>query len=184
MRCFLAVDLPDRLAADVRAVQERFADAAGLRPVAPESAHVTLTFLGDVDPGRLDDAAAATERAVDAANVESFDVTVAGLGVFPSLDYISVVWAGVAQGSDELSRLAAAIERETTAVGFDPVDHDFLAHVTVGRMDDARGKSRVQRVVSEESPTVGTFRATEVRLKESTLGAGGPTYDTVKRFAL
>jgi 2'-5' RNA ligase len=184
MRCFLAVDLPDRLADGVAAVQERFADAAGLRFVDPDGAHVTLKFLGDVERDRLDDVTAATETAIDEAGVGPFEVTVAGLGVFPSLDYISVVWAGVDEGAEELTRLAAAIESETTAVGFEPESHEFTPHVTIARMDDARGKSLVQEVVGGASPTVGTFRASEVRLKESTLGPDGPTYDTVARFGL
>jgi 2'-5' RNA ligase len=184
MRCFLAVDLPDRLAEGIRSVQERFADAEGLRFVDPENAHVTLKFLGDVDGERIADVEAAAEAAVDAAGVDPFEMRVAGLGVFPSLDYISVVWAGVDEGSDELTRLATAIERETTAVGFEEERHEFTPHVTLARMDDARGKRVVQRVVDEESPDVGTFEVREVRLKESVPGDDGPSYSTVTRFGL
>jgi 2'-5' RNA ligase len=184
MRCFLAVDLPDRLAEGVDEVQRRFADAAGLRFVDPAGTHVTLKFLGDVDPDRIESVENATETAIDAAGVDPFDVTVAGLGVFPSLDYISVVWAGVDEGSAELTRLAEAIERETTAVGFEAEAHEFTPHVTLARMNDARGKDLVQRVVREESPVIGSFGVAEVRLKESTLGPEGPTYETVTRFSL
>lgn len=184
MRCFLAVDLPDRLAEGIRSVQARFDDADGLRFVDPESAHVTLKFLGDVDEKRVPAVEEALETAVDDAGVAPFDATVAGLGVFPSLDYISVVWVGVDRGGEEMTRLHEAIERETTAIGFDSEDHDFTPHVTIARMDDARGKDHVQQVVREDAPTLGTFRVEQVRLTESTLTPDGPEYETVTRFGL
>jgi len=183
-RLFLSVDLPDDLADEVAAVQEELSEAGGLRFVDPAQAHVTVKFLGDTDPDRVLDIETAVETAIDDAGVGPFDATVADLGVFPSPDYISVVWLGVRAGAEEMTRLHEAIERETTAVGFDPESHDFTPHVTIARMNSARGKEHVQRVVREQDPVVGTFRVTEVRLKESTLEGDGPVYDTVSRFAL
>ncbi|GGC51227.1 RNA 2',3'-cyclic phosphodiesterase [Haloferax sulfurifontis] len=184
MRCFLAVDLPDSLAAGVAAVQDRLSDADGLRFTDPERAHVTLKFLGEVSPDRIAEVEDAVESAVEDAGVGPFDASVGGLGVFPSLDYIRVVWVGVGDGAAELTQLHEAIERETTALGFDPENHDFTPHVTLARMDDARGKVLVRRVVEDESPTVGSFRVREVRLKKSDLGPDGPEYETVTRFSL
>ena len=183
-RLFLSVDLPDSLADGVAAVQDRFRDAAGLRLTDPEQVHVTLKFLGDTHARRVPAVEDAVETAVDDANVGPFRVELRGLGVFPSLDYISVVWVGVDAGSEELTRLHEAIERETTAIGFDPEGHEFTPHATVARMDDARGKETVQRVVSEETPEVGSFEAEQVRLTESTLTPDGPEYETVTRFSL
>jgi 2'-5' RNA ligase len=183
-RLFLSVDLPGDFADEVEAVQERFAEAGGLRFVDPTQAHVTMKFLGDVEPARVADVESAVEAAVDRADVGPFDATVADLGVFPSLDYISVVWLGVREGTDELARLHEALETETTAIGFDPEDHSFTPHVTIARMNDARGKELVQRLVGEEEPVVGSFRVTELRLKESTLTEDGPEYDTLSRVAL
>jgi 2'-5' RNA ligase len=184
MRLFVAVDLPDRLADAVADAQAPLADADGLRFVDPGSAHLTLQFLGDVDPDRVPTVVEATETAVDAAAVDPFDVRVAGYGVFPSTEYVSVVWAGVDDGAADLTRLAEAVERETVALGFDAADHAFTPHVTLARMDDARGKALVRRVVRESGVAVGRFRVAEVRLTESTLGPDGPAYDTVARVAL
>ncbi|MFB6157799.1 MAG: RNA 2',3'-cyclic phosphodiesterase, partial [Haloferacaceae archaeon] len=95
-----------------------------------------------------------------------------------------VVWAGIEAGSERLTRLHEAVERETVALGFDPEDHEFTPHVTVARMDDARGKDLVRRTVREADPTVGSFRVEAVRLTESTLTDDGPRYDTVARVPL
>jgi 2'-5' RNA ligase len=186
MRLFVSVDLPDALADAVADLQREFGDAPGLRFTDPDQAHLTLKFLGETDDSRVSDIEDALETAVEAAGVDPFDATVGGLGVFPSPEYISVVWVGIRAGAGdaELTRLHEAVERETTALGFDPAEHEFTPHVTLARMDDARSKERVQRIVREQDPTVGTMRVTQLRLKASELGGDGPTYSTVRRIGL
>jgi 2'-5' RNA ligase len=201
MRAFFALDLPDALADPLAAVQDDLDDAEGLRFVDPEQAHVTLKFLGEIGEGddedtaagddrpALDDVIAAGERAVesaeiDGAPVEPFDCEIAGLGVFPDLDYISVVWAGVGEGTAELTALHEALEREATALGVDPEEHAYTPHVTLARMDDARGKELVQRVVRERDPEFGRFAVEDVRFVKSTLTPDGPEYETIETFSL
>ncbi|MXR42935.1 RNA 2',3'-cyclic phosphodiesterase [Halobaculum sp. WSA2] len=184
-RLFVSVDLPDRLADAFAAVQDHLRDVESLRFTDPERAHCTLKFLGDTDGVRVGDVVEALEAAVDATDVSPFDVEVGGLGVFPSTDYISVVWTGVRDGygAAELGRLAEAVERETVALGFDEADHGFTPHFTLARMDDARGKGRVLEYLDED-PTVGWFEAGDVRLTESTLTDDGPEYETRERVSL
>jgi len=182
-RLFVSVDL-DGLADDVAAVQERFEGASGLNFVDPEGAHVTLKFLGDTDTERVDDLTDELAAAVEDAGVGPFECEFGGLGVFPSLDYISVVWVGTRSGGEELTRLHEAVEERTTAMGFDVEDHEFTPHVTIARMDHAGGKDLVQERVREDDPGVGRLAVEEIRLKESVLGPDGPTYDTVERFRL
>ena len=194
MRLFFAVDLPDRLADDVAAVQDQLRDAEGLRFTDPEQVHLTLKFLGDVDSDRIGALETAANEAIANANVERedgtlapvepFEAEVGGLGVFPSIEYISVVWAGFRTGEAELIVLHEALEAETTALGYDPENHEFTPHVTLARMDDARGKELVQETVRETDPTIGRFRVEELRLKESTLTPEGPEYNTVSRFEI
>jgi 2'-5' RNA ligase len=182
MRLFVSVDLPDALAPAIADVQSLFADAAGVDPTDPEGAHVTLTFLGETPERRLDAVEDAVERAVANADVEPFDVEYGDLGVFPSLDYISVVWVSVRRGDLALAHLHEAVERETTALGYDPEDHDFTPHVTVVRLRHGGGKDRVQSVVVEEAPTVGTDTVDAVQLTESVQTGDGPRYETVREF--
>jgi len=183
MRLFVSVDL-DGLAADVERVQDLLADASGLRLTDPEQAHLTLKFLGDTDPDRVPALTEELELAVEESGVEPFRTEFSGLGVFPSLDYISVVWLGVPEGSESFVRLHEAIEDRTTAMGFDPEEHEFTPHVTLARMDHAGGKELVQSVVSERDPDVGEMTVDAVRLTESELTQSGPEYSTVEEFDL
>lgn len=197
-RLFVSVDLPDHLADAVGEIQEPLRDVESLRFTDPSQAHCTLKFLGDVDESRVDEVVEALEAAVDSvrrsptsnrtqsgddADVGPFEAEVGGLGAFPSREYISVVWAGFRDGSAELTTLAEAVDRETVELGFDPADHAFTPHVTLARMDDARGKDRVQEYLDTD-PTVGRFEVRDVRLTESTLTDEGPRYETRARVSL
>jgi 2'-5' RNA ligase len=178
-RLFVSLDLPDDLAQSVESLQSRFSDADGLDFTDPTQAHLTLKFLGDTEPERVEEITAALETAVADADTGAFTVEVGGLGVFPSEEYIRVLWTGVRDGSAAITTIQAAVERELTALGFGEEEHEFTPHVTLARMSDARGKDLVQRRLREEDPTVGTFTATEIRLTESTLTQDGPVYETV-----
>ena len=184
MRLFVSIDLPDEFADEVEQVQEHFADASGLSFTDPEQAHVTVKFLGEVNRGQLPRVKNALRRAVGEAGVEPFEATYEGLGVFPSLGYIQVVWLGVSEGGEEMTSLHEAVEDEVTKLGFDPEDHDFTPHVTLARMEHAGGKELVQENVEELEPTVGTTEVGEIRLTESELTAEGPEYSTVESYSL
>lgn len=182
MRLFVSVDLDD-LAPAVAEAQEPLQDLPGIDPTDPEQVHVTMKFLGDADH----DVAALTEaveRAVERADVSPFDATVEGLGAFPSIDYINVVWLGVEEGGEPLTRLHEYLESETTELGYDPEHHEFTPHATLARMKHAAAKEEVQHLVREHHPEVGTVRVSELRLTESTLTSDGPVYETVERFEL
>lgn len=182
-RLFVSVDL-DGLADAIADVQAPFADADGIRLTDPTQTHVTLQFLGDTDADRVDAVVDAIETAVAASGVEPFEAEFGGLGVFPSLEYISVIWVGVRAGADPLRTLHEAVEAETTAMGFEADEHDFTPHATIARMDHAADKDLVQRQVSEGDPDVGTLHVSDVRLTESVLGPDGPTYETVAAVSL
>jgi len=184
MRLFVSVDLPDELTDAVADVQSLFADASGVDPTDPAGTHVTLKFLGETGKQRLPAVEDAIATAVGNAGVEPFTVEYGDLGVFPSREYISVIWVGVRRGGDEFATLHEAIERETTAIGFEPEDHEFTPHATVARMRHAGGKGHVQAAVIEEGPDVGTATVEAVRLTESTLTDDGPEYETVTAFEL
>ncbi len=183
MRLFVSIDL-DGLETEITSVQERFADASGVRLTDPKNVHVTLKFLGDIEEGGVSDLASALEGAVDEADVGPFRAEFGGLGAFPSEEYIRVLWVGVREGGLELTRLHEEIEGRTVETGFNPEDHGFTPHATVARMDHAGGKEQVQRALRETDPTVGTLHVEEIRLTESVLRDDGPEYSTVERFGL
>ncbi len=181
MRLFVSVDFPSALTEAVENVQAEFAAADGIRLTEPAQTHITLKFFGDVPESDLPQLQTLLSESVAAADLAPFSVTIAGVGAFPSHEYISVVWVGVETGSEELTRLHEELEARAVAAGFDPADHTFTPHATIARMDHAGGKSLVQRKLETMSPTVGQFEVTDIQLTKSTLTPSGPEYTTVER---
>ncbi len=184
MRLFVSIDLPERFADAVADLQREFAAADGLRFTDPAQAHVTLKFLGDVDDDCTEEVTAAVAEGVEAAGVEPFEATYGGLGVFPDLDYIRVLWLDVRDGGERMTALHEAVEEATVSRGFEPEDHEFTPHVTLARMEHADGKELVQETVRTLDPEIGTATVEEIRLKESHLRSDGPVYETVERVSL
>ena len=184
MRLFVSVDLPPALVEPIETLQETLSRAPGLRPTDPAQAHITLFFLGGVDDDRVPEITAALEDAIAPLELAPFEAQIGGLGVFPSLEYIRVVWLGVQWGVTGLEVLHEAVVDALEPLGFEPDDHAFTPHVTIGRMDHAGGKSHVQSVVEERTPTVGTMIVDRFSLTESVLTEDGPRYRTVTDFSL
>ncbi|AWB26362.1 RNA 2',3'-cyclic phosphodiesterase [Halococcoides cellulosivorans] len=182
-RLFVRIEV-SALADAIGEVQAPFTRAAGIDPTDPDRAHVTLKFVGDTATDRVPEIREAVERAVREADVGPFEARLGGLGVFPEFEYIDVVWIGVPRGATEMTRLHDALEDRTTAIGVDPTDHEFTPHVTIGRMRHAGGKERVQELVAERDPDVGTVSVEAVELTESHLTGDGPTYEVLDRIAL
>ena len=63
MRLFIAAELPENLLEALAETSARLRDTVKGRYVAPDSFHLTLAFLGEVEANRIDAAA----RAIDDA---------------------------------------------------------------------------------------------------------------------
>ncbi|MDY6775380.1 MAG: RNA 2',3'-cyclic phosphodiesterase [Halobacteria archaeon] len=179
MRLFVSVDLPEKLEDAFRDLQSDLRETgADLSLVDPEQAHITMKFLGDTDPDRLDE----IERILDDATegFSSFEATVEGTGVFPSRDFIKVVWAGVSKGSESLSEIHDGLETRFVESGFEPESHDFTPHITLARVQTGKAKSQINSFLDRtRRRSLGSFEVRSVRLKKSDLGPRGPVYETV-----
>ncbi len=183
VRAFIGIDIDEAVRQRLVVIQEQLAaTGAGLKLVEPPNIHVTMKFLGEISDDRIAPVSEALERAV--AGTKQFDIGVKGIGVFPNLGYIRVVWAGVSGGREEVITLQQKIERELQPLGFRP-ERDFVPHLTIARVKTARQKERLAAFVKEMSDAeFGISRAQAVELKRSTLTSKGPIYDTLTRVEL
>lgn len=182
-RAFIAVDIDEEVRKRIVDAQGQLeATGADLKLVEPENIHVTMKFLGDIPDGKVVEIAEALKRS--AAGVSKFDIGVKGIGVFPNLGYVRVVWAGVEEGREELVELEKKIERELQPIGFRP-ERGFVPHLTIARVRTARQKERLAAFLRQMSGTeFGVTRAQAVELKQSTLTQKGPIYSTLAKVEL
>jgi 2'-5' RNA ligase len=146
--------------------------------------HLTLRFLGEVADDRLPQIVDSL-RAV-AGRTTPFDLTLEGVGAFPSRHDPRVVWVGVTTGSVEVVRLSLGVSEALVALGFPPEPHDVVPHVTLFRVRSSEGRRRARALLDGEAPPppAHTTHVSEIALKESTFTTAGPRHHTRERFAL
>ena len=176
MRLFVAVNLPAEERRAVHAALEPLR-AAGLplKHSAAEGLHITLKFLGAVEPERS--AAIGASLAGAVRSVKSFDLAIGGFGTFPDAGSPRVVWLGV-ERHPALELLANDVERAMAAHGFESELRPFAPHVTVARAkkDAARGALKGVADVLESLSYESVIPVASVDLMESTPGRNGSVY--------
>lgn len=182
MRAFLAIPLPDDVRRAASAAKRIFAGREdGWRFAREDGLHLTVRFLGEVDPTRRPILDAAWGEA--ARGTGPFSLRVVGASVVPSSARPRVVWLGVADASSDgaLARLAARVEHAARALGFPHEERPFAAHVTLAR---ARRGVRAAAPEASSIGDLGTFLADRLVLFRSELGPGGSRYHEEASYAL
>ncbi len=135
MRTFIALPLPQAAREHLVEVQQELARRvprkAALRWTDPENLHLTLKFLGYVDPERVPELEALVEAA--AAPFSPMDTTLGHVSAFASPRRARVVVAHFSHPA-ELLELAALVERLAGPLGFPPETRPFVAHITLARL--------------------------------------------------
>lgn len=176
MRLFVAVDVPETVATLVAALPRPH--RASLRWTTSDQWHVTLRFLGQVEPSRLEGPGglmaglAAVPSALAQAGVGPVRATLGpALAWFPGRQVLQVP-------VDGLEPLADAVARATVAWG--EADQPYRGHLTVARV---RGRARGPASLAG-APLSASWAVGEFVLYSSTLGGGGSRYEAVQRITL
>jgi RNA 2',3'-cyclic 3'-phosphodiesterase len=180
-RCFVAVPLDDATRAALSASvagwsHEPPADA--LRWADPDGWHLTLAFLGSVDPSVV---VAITQvvREVAAAH-QPAEVVTARLGAFPRPSSARVLWHGIADPAGALATLAGELEAALRV----PPDEPYRAHITLARA--RRRPVDLSGWIDHASASApeGRLHVESVILVRSHLGAGPARYETLGSLPL
>jgi 2'-5' RNA ligase len=182
VRSFVAVDL------DEPSIRERIITAqkgleqtrAGLKVVDPEIIHLTLRFLGELPQATV----GRVKEAMDGLRFQPFDVEFFGLGAFPNLRRINVVWVGITRGQEQLSDIFSQLEPKLRQIGLPPDDKGFSPHMTIARVKSGLNMAALAEYVeSMREQEFGKMPVKAVRLKKSKLTPKGPIYTTIHEVA-
>ena len=181
VRAFLAFDIENeevsRKMAEMQAQAMR--TGADLKLVETENIHMTIRFLGDVTLNMADKVFVEMQK----VHFNPFPVQLQGIGVFPSLSYPRVLWAGIGRGADQLRNIFAQIEPKLQSLGFPPDRNAFSPHLTIARVRSARNKPQLAEFVTKNvTYDFGLVEARCLRLKRSELTPKGPIYSTLKEY--
>ena len=173
MRLFVAVQVPEELK-KIAASLSKELPADAITPVKPENMHLTLRFIGEVDEKAKDEIVQRLEK----IRFKMFRCTLRGVGVFPSEDYVRVVWAGVESGG-ALETLANDVIGALEGYGKEE-ERKFTAHLTIVRV--RRKIDAAPFLKKHKDDVFGGFTIPRFELMESILGPSGPEYRLVKGF--
>ena len=178
IRSFVAVDLDDPEIKNriTKAQQDLEQTGASLKIVQPELMHLTLRFLGEIPQPTV-------QRVIEAMGelrFSPFEVVFSGVGVFPNIRRISVVWIGITKGQERLSDIFEQLEPRLRRLGLQPDNKGFSPHLTIARVRSGLNKEQLAKSVeSMREIEFGRMEVKAVRLKKSTLTPRGPIYSTL-----
>ena len=194
LRLFVAIELPEAWLKGLGDLQKRMQAAiagdamtAGVRMrwVRPEVMHLTLKFIGEVSPDRLEPIREQILRAVPAK--PNLTLSLAGVGSFADRRAPRVVWAGIrSEPEPALRQLAESIETWLAAAGVARERRGFQPHLTLARLPDRLSEQERQRAAlvttAVPAPELPRFEVDHVHLIQSFLGPGGPRYEHQGRW--
>ena len=188
IRSFIAIELPDELKSGLLRLQTQL-KAAGhtsVKWVDPYSIHLTLKFLGNIAADRVGEITGVMETA--ARGISPFRLEVSGLGAFPNLRRVQVVWVGIRGEVDKLSQLQRSIDSGLAPLGFATESREFKPHLTIARLREWASLEERQNfgqlIANTGFEAVYRFGVDSVNLMRSQLTREGAIYSRLSSVGL
>jgi 2'-5' RNA ligase len=188
IRSFIAVELPEELKLELAQLQEQLSagNKVQIKWVDPKNIHLTLKFLGNINTEITGKITLALEEA--ARGISPFLLRVKGLGAFPSLRKVQIVWVGLTGELDKLSKLQQRVDSSLVPLGFIPESRPFAPHLTIARLRDRATQVERQnlgRLIAEANyESSHMINVDSVYLMRSQLTNQGPIYNRISSIAL
>lgn len=184
LRTFIAIDIPPWVKEQIAGIQNRFKSLdLNASWVRPENIHLTLKFLGDIDPQRVPLIKETMTRALNP--IPKFSVWLGGLGVYPDLKRPRVLWVGLRDSQGALETLHEKTDDALNSLGFPKEPRKFSPHLTFGRLKSQKGKSSLEKAL-QEGPEIESdpFEISSVKFYQSQLTRTGSIYTALDKFIL
>src|SRR3989338_5381159 len=170
MRLFISIEVPDEIKEYLGNIQQKIDVLKDkVRWIGQKQMHLTLKFLGKVQTDKVKD----ISEALRGIKVAPFSVNLGDIGVFPSEDYIRVIWVGL-NPEKEVLELQKNIDESLKKL-FDK-EKDFKSHITLARVkyienkEDFIGKLKNVKIEGKK------IDVSNFKLMKSTLTPLGPVY--------
>ena len=172
MRLFIAVDFND--------LGDYFAELQKLLPKnaklsLTKTFHVTLKFLGEVQPDKA-------EEVIDKLKnikFEGFSVFLDNIGIFPTENYIRVVWVGI-KSEEKILELQKNIDESLKRLF--KKEKDFKAHITLARVKYPEDKKDFVDQIKNIKVESKKIEIKDFKLIKSTLSPKGQVYEELTLF--
>ena len=137
--------------------------------------HITLKFLGEVQPERASEIAEILKK----IKFKAFSIALDSLGIFPTENYIRVVWVGV-KPEDKIIELQKNIDDALKKLF--GKEKGFEAHITLARVKYPEDKKDFVEQVKKIKVENRKIEIGEFKLVKSSLSPKGPVYEDLAVF--
>jgi 2'-5' RNA ligase len=181
LRVFLAVELSSDLSQKVVELQQQLrATLPTVNWVRPGAIHLTLKFLGYVDPAMVEQLLTAIEPIRKSQAPITLEIQ--GLGIFPDIRRPRILWIGCTGDIPALLNLVSRIEEALEPLGFPPEEKPYHPHLTLARIK--HDNSKVGGVLTHsgllaQPRNLGALRIDRITLFRSDLSPKGAEYTSL-----
>ena len=185
VRSFLAFELPEEIKGIIAGVSSDLKKSAlNLRWLKVSNIHLTIIFMGNMDPLVLEQMAQPiSDVCLDHG---PFDITLKGMGVFSNRRNPRVLWVGLGGHMERLAHFRDTLQNSLTPFGIKKEKRPFNPHLTLGRFRKGpKPGSRLDDLLTEyENLTSPVCPRRELILFKSDLKPGGAVYTKLKTWPL
>lgn len=151
---------------------------SGARWQSDDQLHLTLRFIGEVDPRRAED----VDAALRTVRHPTIEIRPNGVGSFEKRERPNAVWAGIAP-QPPLAALHKKIDQALVRAGLEPEHRAYLPHITLARLGASAGP--IGGFLEQASGLSGDPVLIEsFALFESDLTAEAAVYSIIERYPL
>lgn len=180
IRSFLAVEISETLKNEARLFVETIqSKCLGFRFIPPQNWHLTLHFLGPIEPQKIEGLAARLPDALKEAR--PFSISLEGLGVFPEGKKPRILWLGIGGNLSELFRLKKQLDEVLLKMHFRIEAMRYHPHVTIARSKSAAARPFLDLEQSFQSQATDEIR--HVTLFRSDLSSQGARHIPLQTFS-
>jgi 2'-5' RNA ligase len=174
-RLFIGVEPPEDIKGALLRLEYGLPD---IRWVPPESFHITLRFLGNVDEASLPE----LDYHLGSISFAAMHYSINGIGYFKKGKYCTHLWAGIAPDEDfmEFARsVNAYFEPGITAQKF---ARNYKPHITLARPKKREMKDVTSFLEHNALFKIRDIPLTEFHVYESFLHEDGPEYQIIGTY--
>jgi 2'-5' RNA ligase len=168
-RLFVSLELPHSI---TQHLAELYPQLRGVRWLAPEQMHLTLSFFGNVS-GEIEEA---LKQHLEAIAWKAFFLPISGLGTFPGKGRPNILWVGVGNGHPHLFQLHKRVQEAALQAGLEPDLRSFHPHITLARCRDVSAESVRPFLRAHAAFDAGMIRVESFCLNSSAVTPAGSVY--------
>lgn len=132
MRSFIGLNFSSETKEDLSKIQRQIREHASKgRFKHVDNFHITLKFLGEIEPGQSEEIAKKLEEI--AGEQKSFELNLQDIGQFKGRESIRTLYIGLGGNIDALKRLNEDTEASMELLGFKKEGRPYTPHITISQ---------------------------------------------------